>query len=272
MSSFKEDFCSDMRHVYLNVLFELRKHWKKKRIIIVSFLAILLSLIFYAVPPLLGGDYSDTANGFANSNLSFVSLLIIISAAMFTGDVISSEFENRTGLILFPTPQRQNSIFVGKYIAALLATWLAISLYYSITALEIVQIYGAAEVSIEFAKSFLLALLYSASAVSLIYFFSAIMRRSISSTVFGFFVLMMILPIISRVLMFADVDPWFLVTHSADLVTNVLGESGGLTAPGPGSDVSSSPDFYEGAAVMAAYAIGFFIAGLGIANRKKMEG
>jgi len=275
--SFKEDLCSDMKHVYLNVLFELKKHWKKNRIILVSLLAIAIPLIFYAIPPMLGTDYSDTANEFASSNLAFITLMIIISAAMFTGDSISSEFENRTGLILFPTPQRQNSIFVGKYIASLLATWLSVMLYYLVTILAIGQIYGFDQVSMEFMQSVLLALLYSASAVSLIYFFSAAMKRAITSTLIGFFALMMILPIVSLVLILGDVDPWFIITHSADLITDVLGAS--TTSFGPGANggpmsglADFSPDFYEGIGVMVAYAIGFFAAGLGIANRKKMEG
>jgi len=277
--SFKEDVCSDVNHVYLNTLFELKKHWKKNRIILVSLLAIALPLIFYAVPPLLDSDYSATANGFASSNLAFITLMIIISAAMFTGDSISSEFENRTGLILFPTPQRQNSIFVGKYLASLLATWMAVILYYLVTMLAIGQIYGFDQVSVEFAKSFLLALLYSASAVSLIYFFSSVMKRAITSTLIGFFALMMIMPIISMVLALGNVDPWLLVTHSADLITDVFGMGGIAFGPGGDSDggpmsglASFSPDFYVGIGVMISYAIGFFVAGLTIANRKKMEG
>ena len=277
--SFKEDICTDMTHVYLNVLFELKKHWKKNRIILVSLLAVALPLIFYAIPPLLDSDYSATANGFASSNLGFISLMIIISAAMFTGDSISSEFENRTGLMLFPTPQRQNSIFVGKYIASVLATWLAVILYYLVTLIAIGQIYGFDQVSMEFLQSFLLALLYSASAVSLIYFFSSVMKRAITSTLIGFFALMMIMPIVSLVLTLGNVDPWFIITHSADLITDVLGTSGASFGPGGSSDggpmsglADFSPDFYVGIGVMAGYAIGFFIAGLGIANRKKMEG
>jgi ABC-2 type transport system permease protein len=279
MSAFKDDVCSDLRHVYINVAFELKKHWKKKRIPIVMLLAMVLPLIFYAVPPLLNVDYATTANGFASTNLGFISLLIVISAAMFTGDIVCSEFENRTGLLLFPTPQRQNSIFVGKYIAALISTWIAVSLYYLVTMFGMAQIYGIGDISIEFVKSFLLALIYSASAVSIIYFFSAVMKRSITSTLVGFFSLMMILPIITTVLSIGNVDPWFLVTHSSDLISDVLGSSGGRFGPGQVGDggpafggASFSPDFYLGIAVMLAYAIGFFAAGLGIANRKKMEG
>jgi len=279
VSSFKEDVTTDLRHVSLNVAFELKKHWKKKRIPIVMLLAIVLPLIFYAVPPLLDVDYADTANGFASTNLGFISLLIVISAAMFTGDIVCSEFENRTGLLLFPTPQRQNSIFVGKYIAALLSTWIAVSLYYLVTMLGMAQIYGMGDINIDLLKSFLLALIYSASAVSVIYFFSAVMRRSITSTLVGFFSLMMILPIVTTVLSVGNVDPWFIVTHSGDLIGDVLGVSGGEFGPGQVGDggvafggASFSPDFYLGIAVMLAYAIGFFAAGLVIANRKKMEG
>lgn len=278
MSSFKEDVTTDLRHVRLNVAFELKKHWKKKRIPIVMLLALVLPLIFYAVPPLLNVDYADTANGFASTNLGFISLLIVISAAMFTGDSICSEFENRTGLLLFPTPQRQNSIFVGKYIASLLSTWMAVAIYYLVTMLGMAQIYGMGDIGIEFVKSFLLALIYSASAVSIIYFFSAVLKRSITSTLVGFFSLMMILPIVTTVLSVGDVNPWFIVTHSAGLITDVLGNSVsfgpdqvGHGGPGFGG-TSFSPDFYQGIAVMLAYAIGFFAAGLGIANRKKMEG
>ena len=273
MTSFKVDMISDLHHVCLNVKFEFIKNWKKKRIIIVLLLAIFLPVIFYAVPPAFDVDYAETANGFANSNLAFITLMIIISAAMFTGDTISGEFENRTGLILFPTPQRQNSIFIGKYVAALLATWMAVSLYYLITVLEIAQIYGAAEVTLELAKSFMLALLYSASAVSLIYFFSSVMKRTITSTLVGFFALMMILPIIGGVLSIADVDPWFLVTHSAGLITDVMNiASTGGFGPSGEMGIGFSPDFYEGIWVMLTYTIGFFVAGLAMANRKKMEG
>ena len=127
--------------------------------------------------------------------------------------------------------------------------------------------------TVELAKSFMLALLYSSSAVSLIYFFSAVMKRTITSTLVGFFALMMILPIIGGVLSIADVDPWFLVTHSAGLITDVMNvASTGGFGPSGEMGIGFSPDFNEGIMVMLTYTIGFFAAGLFMANRKKMEG
>jgi ABC-2 type transport system permease protein len=276
MTSFKDDLASDIINVYLSVKFELRKHLKRKRLLMVVALAIVLPLIFYVVPLLFDMDFADTANEFASGNLGFITLLIIISGAIFAGDAISSEFEKKTGLLLFPTPQRRTSIFVGKYIAAIISVWLVVSLYYLITMLEIVQIYSMGGISIELAKSFLIALLYAASVISIIYFFSSILKRTITSTLIGFFTLMMILPIISTVLSAVDVDPWFLVTHSANLIADVLGTSGGGFEPGNGPGGNGfgggfSPDFYVGIYVMVLYTIGFFLTSIGLANRKEMR-
>ena len=265
------DIFQDINHVWLNITFELKKHWNRRRIAYMAILAILLPLLFYVVPPAFGNDYSETANQFATINLNFVTLLVIISAAMFAGDAISSEFENKTGLLLFPTPQRKTSIFVGKYTAALLATWFTVMLYYMVTALEIGGIYGFDEISVEFAQSLGLSLLYSMAAVSVAYFFSSLMKRTITSTLLGFFFLMMIMPIFQTVMIAVDVEPWFMVTYSADLITNVFG--GGSPAFGPGSDFANiyEPELNLGIYVMLAYALVLGIVSIFWANNRKME-
>lgn len=263
----------DFKNMCLTIKFELLKHIKRKRILITLILAILIPLIFFAVPPLLGEDYVDTANSFASVNLGFISMLIIISGAIFAGDCISSEFDKKTGLLLFPTPQKKTSIFVGKYIASIIATWFIVSIYYLVTASEITAIYGASGLTVELGQSFLLALLYASSVVSIIFFFSSIMKKPITSTLIGFFFLMMILPITTNVLMAADVDPAFLVTHSADLITDVLG-SGPEASFGPGQDFglpSFEPELWNGIAVMSAYTIILFFTGIVMADRRKME-
>ncbi|MCK4444603.1 MAG: ABC transporter permease [Thermoplasmata archaeon] len=274
MTSLKNDMRTDISHFFLNIRFELKKHLNRKRIVLVVALAIALPLLFYSIPPLLGTDYAETANAFASTNLGFISLLIVISGALFAGDAVSSEFEKKTGLTLFSTPQRRTSINIGKFVAALLATWLVISVYYLVTMLEIAQIFGVGAVSMEFSMSFLLALIYAASVVAVIFFFSTIMKRTITSTLIGFFLLMLILPIIAGVLQLADVEPWFLVTYSSDLMTNVLGtSSGGFGQNGPGGHFTGgfSPDFYVGVGVMIAYAVSLFLISIGLANRREME-
>ena len=267
---FKDDLLSDLTHLSQNVQFELRKHLRRKRLLLVVVLAILLPLIFYVIPPLFAIAFAESAAAFANSNLGFINLLIVISGAIFVGDAVSGEFENKTGLMLFPTPQRRIPIFVGKFIAAVIGVWLVVSIYYFVTIVEVAQIYGISELSTELTLSFLLALLYSISVVSVIFFFSSVLKRTITSALIGFFMLMMILPIISGVLSWVEVEPWFLVTYSAGLVTGILGLPVEMHGPRE-VGVAFQPEFYTGIGVMAAYSIIFIILAIIIANRRKME-
>lgn len=257
---------------YLSLRFELTKHLRRRRLLIVAALAILMPLVFNLVPMLRDLDFADFADTFAAVVLQFVSILIVISAALFAGDAVSSEFEKKTGLLLFPTTQSRTSIFAGKYIAALLATFLIVAVYYGVTTLEVAIIYGAGEVPARMAQSYGLALLYSASAVSVVFFFSSIMKRTISSTILGFVSLIMVLPIIETVLALVDVEPWFIVTYSAGLITAVLGVGDLGLGPGGHSPVSIfTPDLYLGIAVMTAYAVILFASSIVAASRKSLE-
>ena len=159
----RDNIRNDVFDTYLSVKFELMKHLKNRRLLIVAALAIIVPLIFYVKVP-------DTAGVFAVNVLTFLNLLIVISAAMFAGDAICGEFEKKTNLLSFPTPQRRSSIFAGKYIAALLATFLVVLLYYVVMTLQIAQLYGWGAIPTELGKSFLTALLFSAAAVSVVFF------------------------------------------------------------------------------------------------------
>jgi len=271
MTSFKDDIVGDIAHTLLSVKFELRKHLRRRRLLIALALAISMPLIAYAIPIISNTALPDRATAFAASNLGYINFLIVIAGAIFAGDVISSEFEKKTGLLLLPTPQRRTSIFVGKYIAAFIATLLVVSLYYLVTVLEITQIYGVGVISMELAKSYLVALIYTTSALSVICFFSSVLKRTITSTLVGFFLLLMILPLVGSVLAGVNVEPWFLVTYSAGLIMSVLGVPASIRGPGDMPSASFQLDFYVGIAVMMAYAMVLFIISLVIFNRKTVE-
>jgi len=255
----------ELYDIYLSTAFELRKHLRRRRLLIIAALAILVPLIFYATTP-------DTAGRFSIASLRFLSILMIISAAMFAGDAISGEFESKTGLLLFPTPQSRTSIFVGKYIAALITTFLVATLYYIIMVLQTIHLYGASEIPPELAQSYLTASIYVTSVVSVVFFFSSILKRSIASTILGFVLLMLVLPVVSGVLSSQDIEPWFIVTYSGELIISVLGQRSLFVGPGGRVTLETyGPDFGPGIAVMAVYTVVSFVASVLIANRKGME-
>jgi len=260
-----EGFRSDIFETYLSVRFELMKHLKRRRLLILAVLAVIVPLIFYVKVP-------DTAGVFAANVLSFLSLLIVISAAMFAGDAVCGDFEKKTNLLLFPTPQRRSTIFMGAYVAALLATFFVVFLYYLVITLQIAQLYGWGQIPTELAKSLLTALIYSASAVSVVFFFSALLKRSISSTIVSFLFLMVVLQVLAAILMRVNQEPWFVVTYSANLITDVLGVSSSLPF-GPGDHefdfTAFQPHFGVGIAVMIAYAIAGLAGGIFVALRRE---
>lgn len=265
MTSFAGDIKGDLYNTWLSITFELRKHLRRKRLLIVAALAILVPLIFYVYTP-------DTASEFAAGSLGFLSVLIIISGAMFAGDAIAGEFEKKTGLLSLPTPQKRLSIFAGKYIAALIATFIVVSIYYVITTLQIAHVYGGGEIPAELGKSFLTALIYVTSVVSVMFFISSILKRSTSSTILGFVFLMLIMPITSSILVSVDIEPWFIVTYSAGLISTVLGDVSPASGPGHGPfEEAFEPAFGVGIGMMIAYTIIAFLGSMKIANSKSME-
>jgi len=265
MATRGENIKNDVFDTSLSVRFELLKHLRHKRLLIVAALAVILPLF-----PLISRP--DTAAEFAATSLTFVSIMIVISAAMFAGDAVCGEFEKKTSLLLFPTPQNRTSIFAGKYVAALVCTFMAASLWYLVLTLEIGPIYGWREMPAELWKSFLTALIYSASAVSIVFLISSLLKRSMPATIVGFLVLVMILPIISMVVTRLDQEPWFIVTYSAGLITDVLGVSNTIPTGPHGDFVGQfTPTFGVGIAVMVAYAIIAFTIGMVLANRKSEE-
>ena len=269
MASLSSDLAGDLYNTYLSMKFELLRHVSRRRLPIALLLATLLPMIFYIIPPLFDIDLPDTAKAFASENLGFMSLLIIISAILFAGDAISGEFEKRTGLLLFPTAQRTTTIYTGKYLAGVLSLFAVVSVYYLVTILEICNTYGLSEIPDGMLKSYLLALIYSTSVLSVVFFLSSILSRGILSSLIGFFLMMMIMPMIRAVLIMVEVDPWFILVHSYQLVTNVLGVAADVMGPGGGQ--SYDPEFYEGTAVMAGYTMVLYVLSLFIANRRKME-
>jgi len=277
MASLKTAIMEDFSHIYTSMKFEMQKHLKRKRLVIGLVLATAIPVLFYIIPKLWDVGFIGTPELFLSTNLSFINILIIISSALFAGDAVSGEFERKTALITFPTPQRRISIFIGKYCAALIAISVLVSLYYLITMVEVMVIHGINSVPHEIFTSYLLALLYGCSVLSLTFFFSSILKGVISSTLMGFFTLMMILPILATLLMVARVEPWFIVTYAGGLITTVFGSpvGAGMTFRGGPPEIQMftlyQPDFIIGAAIMALYALLFFISSIVLANRKDVE-
>ena len=259
----------DMRDTWSAMLFELDKHLRRRRILIALTLAALVPLLFYAVPLALGVAFAATSTTFAGTNLGFANLLVLISAAFFGGDAISSELDKRTFLASYVAPQRRTSMFAGKFLAAFLATALVTTVYYGIIFVEMESIYGWGQVPAAFSTSYAVALLYSCAALSVAFTFSSLMKSTITSNMLSFFMLLLILPIVQTLLSVAGVDPWFVPTYYSQLITSVFG--GPSVFRGPGTALSFQPDFHLGLLVISSASAILLVFSALVTSRRQME-
>lgn len=211
---------SDAKQVYLVGRYELLKHMRSKRLIGMLVIELAVFILILAVPPLLGRDYKTDPASFAEDFYSWVPTLVVIGATLFAGDALVSEFQNRTGYLVFPNPVKRISFFLGKYWATLAILIISLLLFYSLTSAASLIITGS--VSVLTLDSLGLAVLYGISASALGYFLSSVMKGSTGALVLTFVMLFLILPIVDGVLTVAKVKPDFTLSFASSTIQYVM--------------------------------------------------
>src|SRR5665647_141184 len=108
--------------------------------------------------------YRPTA--FLSSDIAFYngwwgnSALIVIAliGVFFGGDAISGEFQNKTGYFTVPNPIRRSSIYIGKWLAAFVASTIVLAVFAAITVVN--GLYYFSGVPYQFGLSLLFAWFY----------------------------------------------------------------------------------------------------------------
>jgi ABC-type transport system involved in multi-copper enzyme maturation permease subunit len=153
--------------------------------------------------------------------LAEIGILIVLCATFFGADAIVSEFEQKTGLLLFPNAVKRHVLVLGKFIASAMISVGAVALYYAVTVIAVVAIDGS--IAANTSLSFLYALAYVFGILAIAYLFSAIFRSSVYSIVLTFFTFFLILPIIDSLgASIAHFKPWFTLTFASGIVLDIL--------------------------------------------------
>lgn len=250
---------SDINQVGVVVKYEVLKYLRSKRLMGLIIIEALVLLLLTVLPPLLGNDYATNADAFINGYTSYVTILIVIGATLFAGDAIVSEFQGRTGYLLFPKPVKRSALLAGKFIASAGAMFLVLITYYLVALLLGLAITGG--FSTLGVESLLLAMLYSLAALAVGYLISSVMKGATGALILTFALFLFILTILTGVLTLGGVEPWFLVNYAGGVVgyiTQVPYPSSGTGDPGVGPGFSMAtfiPDVGISIAVMLAYLV-----------------
>ena len=209
---------SDLNQLLTVTRYDIFKHLRSKRLIGLLVIEIILIVALLAITPAVGNQYPKDPARFVSSITSqFTTILIAIAATMFAADAISTEYQNRTGYLLFPNPVKKEVLYLGKFLSTFLIAVLAVTVWYWIPIIAGLAVTGS--ISILAVQSYGLALLYAIAASSIGYLISSVMRGSIGAIVLTFFLLFMILPISDALVgTIGGISPEYSLTFQAGAV------------------------------------------------------
>ncbi|MDI6905778.1 MAG: ABC transporter permease [Candidatus Bathyarchaeia archaeon] len=257
---------SSFEQIKIVVRYELLGHLRRKRLYAVLFITALIGMLPLIVLKGLNVGFPEVKQ-WTSTYYGYVSLIVIVSGAFFAGDAIASEFEQKTGYMLFPNPVKRTSLVIGKFIAVL-----AVGFYYAIGVISMWATYGTIPAAT--ATSFAYAVLFSCCVLGLTFLFSAVLKGSMGATLLAFFTLFLILPIIGFVLTFTGNEPWYLPTHASGIITYIFDPPAErvqiIDTGGPIKIYIFYPDFLISVIVMTAYFIVTLLLSMIITNKKEM--
>lgn len=271
MTKSERGMTSSLRQIIVVTRYELLKHLRRRRLFAVLIIAVLSGILLIIVPYVLHVAVPKEAKDWASTFFSFASTLIVVVGAFFAGDAIASEFEHKTGYVLFPNPVKRNSLVLGKFTAALASALLPIGFYYILGTGGLLSIYGT--VPLEIVPSFLYAVLYLLCVLGLTFLFSALLKSSMSATLLSFFMFILILQIVSSVITLAGIEPWYMPNYAGGSITQVINPQQDRVLEFPGSSLKVYqfyPKFPASLFVLCAYFVAALALSVLVTDRKEM--
>ena len=196
--------------------FEIRKHMRSKGIVGMLAVIVMIVALMTALPPLLGNDYATDPMDFVTDYVSWVELLVLVGAVAFASGSLVSEFERRTGLLMFPQPVNRTSYLLGKFISTIALMAAMLCVYYGLVAVVSLAITGGVPALMLNSLGF--AILYAAGMCGTVYLFSSILKSGTGAIILTVLVFLMVMPMMGGMLSMAEVDPWFLLSQAGDAI------------------------------------------------------
>jgi ABC-2 type transport system permease protein len=150
-----------------------------------------------------------------------ITALIALCAALFGGDAISGEFQNKTGYFLFGHPIRRSSVYLGKMAAAFLASAVIIGIYALITVAN--GWYYTGVPPIQFWEAVGFALIYLLGALGFTFMFSSVFKSGAMSIIVTLVLLLFGFALIDELVsVLAGVEPWFSIVYGSGIIGNIF--------------------------------------------------
>lgn len=246
------------------------------------FILLTITLLIGALLTIVVGYYRPES--FLASDLSFYSswwgitatYVIVLSGIFFAGDAISGEFQNKTGYFGIPNPIRRSSIYIGKWLAAFIASTAILGVFTAITVGNGIYYFGSS-VPYQFGLSVLFAWFYLAAVLGFTFFFSSLFKSSSMSILVTAILFLFAFTLIETLVAnLVQIEPWFILTYGGQIIGNILTvpypSHTSLSSFGSGSErtfTMYNVTVPEGLAIIGVYFVITAILGLVLFERKE---
>jgi ABC-2 type transport system permease protein len=264
--------------------YTLLEYFRSRRFLILLIITLLIAALLTVIvawrrPPSFLASNVEFYSSWWGGAITFV---IILSGIFFGGDAISGEFQNKTGYFGVPNPIRRSSIYVGKWLSAFLAATAILVVFLVITIANGVYYFGSSGMLYQFGLSLLFAWFYLAAVMGLTFFFSSLFKSSSISILVTVILLLFGFTLIATLVSdLVGIEPWFVLTYGAGIISNILNPTyfphyppSSVTTTLPfGHRTITTTTFYasvpQGLAIIGLYFIITAILGLILFERKE---
>jgi ABC-2 type transport system permease protein len=224
---------TSLKQVVIIARNEMLSYFRSRRFVALLVITLLIAgsltiVVWHAGIANLGAATGTSSGG--TTDLGFYSLwwgfsatlLVVFCAVFFGGDAISGEFQNKTGYFLVGKPIRRSSIYIGKWIAAFIASLIIFGVFTAVTLANGIGYFGFS-IPILFVESFGFTILYLVAALGFTFFFSSMFKTSSMSIMVTVILLLFGFTLIDTLLTnLAHVEPWFSLAYGSTIVANVM--------------------------------------------------
>ncbi len=197
----------------------LRTGSKFISMLIMSFAIFALFLIIEIIDEYNGAIVTEDPAKYFEGYLFMISFIILIITSTFGGSMIAEDFEKQTGNLLFPKITKDRLLF-GRFVARYIYSAISVTFYYVLVAITTYLKYEAIPKLVWGSLGW--ALLYTFALLSFVTFFSAIMKRSSSATIYSILIVLIVFQLLTITLRVTGVtiEPVFMLTYFSNIITS----------------------------------------------------
>ena len=258
---------SNLKQTFIITKYEFLKCLKSKRLpVTIALLTPLAILTLFLVE--WGG--ADTLVEFVDEYFLYISLGIAILGVIYGSDVISSEFEQKTGYVTLTAPIGRGWMLIGKFIAGFASVFIAVVILYVVGCVYMLHTYGTLPGGL--IGSILLTLLFGAATLGLAFLFSTVIPGDLLPVLACFFFFVIIMPYVEAFLIGLHIDPWFLLTYARkDIPLVSMDPAPRRVIPNPEGPLYTYPELPVGIVVMLAYLAITLLLSIYVFKRRQMR-